>query len=185
MSRNKQRTTMPLANRLRAFVAKRVVDRRMNVELCRYVTELAIGAEAVDISGPDLHVAKKMLAIGVEWLEDAYVSQQPQIMQVAVLLAGIAGAVHILPGLREANRLGCEIELDEEDHNLWMCVRASADSGPPNWEFLRPQQEEDFIAAVRRVAKKLKESDRAASEEAGLLKECGFSTTQQGPGRSQ
>lgn len=185
MSRKAQRTTMLLANRLRAFVANRIVDDRMNVELRKYVTELAKGAEAVDMSGPDSHVAKKMLAIGIEWLEDAYDSQRPLGADVVTFLLVIGGAVQMLPGVREAIRLGCQIELDDEDHNLWMCVRASADSGPPDWEFLRPQQEEDFIAAVRRVAKTLKQSDRAASEEAGRLKECGFSTAQQSPGRSQ
>lgn len=185
MSRKAKRTTLPLANRLRALVANRVVDGRMNVELREYVTELARGADAVDMSGPDSHVAKKMLAIGIEWLEGAYESQQQLSIDVAILLSVIAGAVHILPGLREANRLGCQIELDDEDLNLWMCVRAGPASGPPDREFLRPQQGEDFIAAVRRVAKTLKESDRAVSEEAGRLRECGSSTTQQSPGGAQ
>jgi hypothetical protein len=152
----------PLADRLRAFVAARTVDERMSSTTRSIIIDLADRAEIVDLAEAELQVAKKMLAIGIGWLENAYDTRDAAIpldMEIALCLLTIRGPVEMLPGLREANILGCHIKIDEFDCKLWMCRHASKDPKRPNWEELRPKHGEDFLAAVRRSAKSLRELD--------------------------
>jgi hypothetical protein len=162
VNRQQKEGATPLADRLRAFVAARTVDERMSSTMRSIVIDLADRAEIVDLAEPELQVAKEMLAIGIGWLENAYDTRgagMPLDMAIATCLLTIRGPVEMLPGLREANLLGCQIEIDEFDCKLWMCRHASKDRKRPNWEELRPKHDEDFLDAVRRSAKRLRELD--------------------------
>jgi hypothetical protein len=154
MSRAKNIKATPRADRLRDFVAAGALDERMNVERRSYVCDLASGAAIVDLLGSEFKIAKQMLSIGIEWLENSYdgrVSREPTDIDIAIYLHAIESSIGSLPGFFEAHRLGCKIEMDDYDCKLWMSMRARED----NWEQLRPERNEDFLAAVRRVAKTL------------------------------
>jgi len=80
MSRAKNIKATPRADRLRDFVAARALDERMNVVRRSYVCDLASGAAVVDLLGSEFKIAKQMLSIGIEWLENSYdgrVSREP------------------------------------------------------------------------------------------------------------
>jgi hypothetical protein len=162
MNKQQQKAATLLADRLRAFVAARTVDERMSSTVRSIITDLAGRVEIVNLAEPEVQVAKEMLAIGIGWLENAYGTRgagTPLDMDIAIFLLTIQGAVEILPGLREANLLGCQIEIDEFDCKLWMCRHASKGPKRLNWDELRPEHGEDFLAAVRRSAKSLRELD--------------------------
>jgi hypothetical protein len=163
MNRQKQSAAAtPLADRLRTIVATRAVDERMSSTMRSIVIDLADRAEIVDLTGPELQVAKKMLEIGIEWLESAYGTRGARVPvdeDIAMYLLPIQGAVAMLPGLREANLLGCQIEFDDFDCKLWMYRHEGKNPKRLNWEEIRPKHGEDFLAAVRRVAKRLRELD--------------------------
>jgi hypothetical protein len=156
MSKVKHIKATPRADRLRDFVAARAHDERMNFERRSFVSDLASGAAIVDLLGSEFKIAKQMLSIGIEWLEGAYdgrVGREPTDMDIATFLHMIEGSIRSLPGVFEAHRVGCDIKLDDYDCKLWMSMRASEDPRVPSCVQLRFEPNEDFLAAVRRVAK--------------------------------
>src|SRR5258708_5566616 len=107
MSRAKNIKATPRADRLRNFVAATALDERMNLERQSFVSDLASGAAIVDLLGFEFKIAKQMLSIGIEWLENSYdgrVSREPTDIDIAIYLHAIESSIGSLPGLFEAHR---------------------------------------------------------------------------------
>jgi hypothetical protein len=172
MSREIKASATPLANRLRAFVAERRLDARIDSNVLSLFADLAIRAEAVDNAGSEAEVAREALTNGLGWLELAYAggdAQERDDIQLGSDYAVISGAVEMLPGVMEAHRLGCRLELDPDDCSLWMCRRGFADvDHKARWEHVRPQKGEDFLGAIRLVACVLAGTEKTATSAPGV-----------------